>query len=163
MKSTIIILSICILCFSCKHEPLFMEETDGEITPFDSSYFENIDTILFGGDPCDPDTVYFENFIQPLLMSSCAQSGCHSVESAEDGVVLDSYYNIIVTGDVEPYDPNDSEIYEVITDNDLDDRMPPEGEDPLTAEQIQMIFNWIAQGAQNNSCSSCDTSGVTFS
>jgi hypothetical protein len=135
----------------------------GGVTPIDTSGNGNVDTVLFGGNPCDPDTVYFQNQILPFLAASCAQPGCHDAATAEDGVMLTDYFNIVTTGDVEPFDPNDSEIYETITDSDLDDRMPPAGEDPLSAEQIEMIYTWIAQGAQNNSCSSCDTTEVTFS
>jgi uncharacterized membrane protein len=78
-------------------------------------------------------------------------------------VILNSYINIINTGDVDPFDPWGSDLYEVLVDPDPDDRMPPAGEDPLTPGQIQMIFDWIAQGAQNNGCGSCDTTNITFS
>lgn len=148
---------------SCVHDP-YLSQTLSEVdNPFDTTGNGTTDTVLFGGNPCDPDSVYFENQILPFLTASCAQPGCHDAATAEDGVILNNYFNIISTGDVNPFDPNDSEIYETITDSDLDDRMPPAGEDPLTAAQIQMIYNWIAQGAQNNSCSSCDTAQVTFS
>ena len=45
---------------------------------------------------------------------------------------------------------------------DIDDRMPPAPEDPLTDQQIEMIFTWISQGAQNNSCNSCDTVNIGY-
>jgi uncharacterized membrane protein len=161
----ILIVSImtCMAYQSCKHDPILVEGPGGGIPPFDTTGNGNPDTVLFGGNPCDPDSVYFENQILPFLTATCAQPGCHDAATAEDGVMLTDYFNIINTGDVNPFDPNDSEIYETITDSDPDDRMPPAGEDPLTPAQIQMIYNWIAQGAQNNSCSSCDTSAVTFS
>ncbi|NNC83915.1 MAG: hypothetical protein HKN79_10080 [Flavobacteriales bacterium] len=144
---------------ACKHDPILDELIVED--PIDTTG-GGPDTTVFQGNPCDPDSVYFVNEILPFLTASCAQPGCHDAATAEDGVVLDSYFNIVTTGDVEPFDPADSEIYETITDSDLDDRMPPAGEDPLTAEQIQMIYDWIAQGAQDNSCSSCDTTEVTF-
>ena len=159
----ILILSMasCMMYQSCKHDP-FLADLPGGTTPVDTTDNGNPDTVLFGGNPCDPDSVYFENQILPFLTATCAQPGCHDAATAEDGVMLTDYFNIISTGDVEPFDPNDSEIYETITDSDPEDRMPPAGEDPLSQEQIQMIYNWIAQGAQNNSCSSCDTTAVTF-
>ena len=40
--------------------------------------------------PCDPDTVYFEMDVLPILLSSCGKSGCHDA-TAQDGVRLDSY------------------------------------------------------------------------
>jgi hypothetical protein len=118
-----------------------------------------------GGIPCDPDTVYFENHILPLLQSSCAIAGCHDQNSAADGVILTDYNNIINTGDVEPLDPEDSDLYEVLVDDDPDDRMPPPPRNPLTSGQIQLVYTWIAQGALNNYCDEidCDTLNVTFS
>jgi len=156
-------LGVVALFEACKHDPILDEGPLGEQQyPIDTTGNGNPDTVLFGGNPCDPDTVYFQNQILPFLAASCAQPGCHDAATAEDGVMLTDYFNIVTTGDVEPFDPNDSEIYETITDSDWDDRMPPAGEDPLSAEQIEMIYTWIAQGAQNNSCSSCDTTEVTF-
>lgn len=169
MKAKILLvllpLGICLLYQSCKHDPFLVEgpADGGGLAPIDTSGNGNIDTLGFGGIPCNPDTVYFQNEILPLLSSTCAQPGCHDAATAQDGVMLTDYFNIMSTGEVQPFDPNDSEIYEAITDSDPEDRMPPEGEEPLTADQIQLIFTWIAQGAQNNSCSACDTAEVTFS
>lgn len=159
----ILVVASCLVYQSCKHDPFLTEGPLGGPQPIDTTDNGNPDTVLFGGNPCNPDSVYFENQILPFLTATCAQPGCHDAATAEDGVMLTDYFNIISTGDVNPFDPNDSEIYETITDSDPEDRMPPAGEDPLTAAQIQMIYTWIAQGAQNNACSSCDTTSVTFS
>ncbi|RLD54415.1 MAG: hypothetical protein DRI97_11570 [Bacteroidetes bacterium] len=111
---------------------------------------------------CNPDTVYFQNTILPLVVSSCATTGCHDQASHKDGVILTDYASIIKTGEVKPGDPNDSEFFETLTD-DGDDLMPPPPYDPLSSEQIQMIRTWIVQGAKNNSCiDGCDTTNVTF-
>jgi len=112
---------------------------------------------------CDPDTVYFQNSILPMVVSSCGTTGCHDQESHRDGIILTDYASIIKTGGIKPGDPNDSEFLEVLTD-DGDDLMPPAPYDPLTSEEIQEISQWISQGANNNSCfDGCDTSSVTFS
>ena len=67
------------------------------------------------------------------------------------------------TGEIKPGDPNDSEFFETLTD-DGDDLMPPPPYSPLNSDQIQMIKQWILQGAENNICiDECDTSSVTFS
>ena len=111
---------------------------------------------------CDPDTVYFQNSILPLVVSSCATTGCHDQDSHKDGVILTDYASIIKTGEIKPGDPNDSEFFETLTDDD-DDLMPPPPFDPLNSEQIQLIRTWIEQGAENNSCiDGCDTTTVTF-
>jgi hypothetical protein len=142
---------------SCVHDPLVSDMPD---VPVDTG---GVDTSL-GGNPCHPDSVYFANDILPLLVSSCAIPGCHDPATAEDGVVLNSYNNIINTGDIEPGDPSDSDLYEVITETDPDKVMPPPGSGlSLTPDQIMDIFVWIQQGALDNSCSDCDTTDVTFS
>jgi len=115
--------------------------------------------------PCDPDTVYFVNDILPLIQSSCALSGCHDPATAQDGVILNNYQNIIQTGDIQPGDPDNSELYENLIETDPDKIMPPPPRSPLTATQIALVRKWILQGALNNSCDGgpCDTLNVTFS
>jgi mono/diheme cytochrome c family protein len=113
--------------------------------------------------PCDPDTIYFEMDVLPILMSSCAKSGCHDA-TAQDGVRLDSYAAVMASDVIKPGNPNDSELYEKITDDDPDDIMPPPPDTPLDAVQKEIIRKWIAQGAQNLFCDEmCDTVNVTFS
>jgi len=117
------------------------------------------------GIPCDPDTAYFQNDVLPIFISNCAKPGCHDAQSHEEGLVLDSYDNIMATDKIKPGDPNDSKIYKVLIDNDPDDKMPPPGNTPLTSDQINLIYTWILQGAKDNYCGggACDTSNVTFS
>ena len=111
---------------------------------------------------CDPDTAYFQNSILPLVVSSCATTGCHDQDSHKHGVILTDYASIIKTGEIKAGDPNDSEFFETLTDDD-DDLMPPPPYDPLNSEEIQLIRTWIEQGAENNSCiDGCDTTTVTF-
>ncbi len=118
------------------------------------------------GIPCDPNVIYFEQQVLPILISSCAKSGCHNSASAQDGVILNSYANVMNTGDVEPFNLGDSEIWEVITESDPDKVMPPPGENPLTQAQINLIAVWINQGAQNLVCDDglgpCDSVSVSF-
>lgn len=113
-------------------------------------------------DNCSSDTVYFVNDILPLISSNCAYSGCHDAGTAQDGVILDSYLNIINTADVRAGRPSNSDLYEVLLESG-EDRMPPPPNDALTAEEIAMIRKWIEQGAKNNKCNECDTTVVTYS
>ena len=114
--------------------------------------------------PCDPDTAYFQNEILPLLLSSCATTGCHDEQTAEDGVILVDYASIIETGKIKPGDPDDSELYEVLFKDNPEERMPPSPKDPFTSEQKSLIKKWILQGAKNNFCQTgCDTTNITFS
>ncbi|MFT7588228.1 MAG: hypothetical protein ACI959_000435 [Limisphaerales bacterium] len=161
MNRILIILLIGAFCYSitsCKHDPTIPKDVQIII---DTTV---VDTVI-NLDPCDPDSIYFENTILPLLNSSCAIPGCHDASTAEDGVILNDYLNIISTGEITPGDAFDSKLFEIITEDDPDDKMPPSGSGvSLTAEQIQLIFDWIQQGASNNGCSmDCDTSTVSFS
>ncbi len=148
----IIVFTYVLLSTQCKHKP--------DLT---------IDNIIIPEDPtqlhtCDPDTVYFQNDVLPLLISSCASSKCHDAETAEEGIILIDYLSVMQTGKIKPGDPNDSELYEKIIDDDPEERMPPLPKDALTPEQQDIIQIWIEQGAKNNSCDSdCDTLNVTFS
>ncbi len=111
---------------------------------------------------CHPDTVYFQNTILPLVVSSCATTKCHDEVSHRHGIILTDYESIIKTGKIKPGDPGDSEFFESLTD-DGDDLMPPPPYKPLDNEQIMLIKQWILQGARDNSCNDgCDTSDVTF-
>jgi hypothetical protein len=122
--------------YSCKHEP----------------------------EPIPPKQICFEEEVMPLIRSNCASaSGCHSDQNPAKGIRLDSYENILISGTVRPYNPGESELYEVLIENDVDDRMPymlP----PLSADKIALIYAWIEQGALNIPCSTpCDTANVTYS
>ncbi|MFN8180738.1 MAG: c-type cytochrome domain-containing protein [Bacteroidia bacterium] len=99
-----------------------------------------------------------------LLQGNCASSNCHDANDPEDGVQLTDYANILATAEVQPGDPSDSKLFEVLIDSDPDDRMPPAGQPQLSQAQIDLVYTWIAQGAQNNVCNSanCDTSAVTY-
>ena len=147
---------VIFLIYGCQHEP-------PEGPPVDLAG----STDGTGTDPiiCDSDTVYFQQAVLPLIVSSCAIPGCHDPGSNEDGVTLNNYQNIFNTGEIDPFDLDGSDLYEVITDSDPDDRMPPAGEyPPLSSDEIAIIRNWILQGALNNSCESaeCDTTNVTY-
>lgn len=152
--------SIIIGAASCKHDGLSPLDDDDMM----------IDTIPNtgggGGTPCDPNVVYFELEILPLLRSRCAFSGCHDAASAQDGVVLTSYERVMATADVRPNNLSGSDLYEVITEDDSDKRMPRPPNAPLSSDQINLIAQWILQGAQNLTCDanagSCNTSNVTF-
>lgn len=119
------------------------------------------------GIPCDPNVVYFEMQILPLLKSNCAKSGCHDAITHEKDIVLDSYENVMGSGVIEPFDLGNSDMFEVITDSDPDDRMPPAPNQRLTTEQINMIATWILQGAKDLTCDEnagqCDTTNITYS
>ncbi len=141
---------LVLIFFACKHD-IPQPEFDGPIPT------ESVN--------CDPQTVYFVQEILPIIQGSCAISGCHDPSSAQDGVILNNYLNIVNTGDIDPGNAGGSDLYEVLVEDDPDKVMPPPGNTPLSSEAIAMIANWINQGASNNSCLDldCDTLNVGFS
>lgn len=108
-------------------------------------------------------SVCFERDVLPVLRSSCGTTGCHDATTAEDGVILTSYGSVMKkNGLVKPFDPTESELYEVITKHPNDeDFMPPKPYAPLNQAAIDSIYNWIAKGALNEQCANtCDTTGT---
>lgn len=139
----------------CMHEPI--EEMDiDDPGGGDTTVVE---------DPCEPDVIYFERDILPIFTTSCAFSGCHNAESAEDGVILISYESVMASDIVRPFRLDNSDLYEVITDDDEDDRMPKPPAPRLSSEEIQLIANWILQGATNEICDwdmQCKSENISY-
>lgn len=151
----IVFIFIMMVFVSCKHEPEEYSITDPIIPD---------DTIPDVGIACNPDTAYFQNDVLPILISGCGMSGCHDASTAQDGVILTSYQNVMNTAGIKPGNPGDSELYKKITDGDPDERMPPPPMAALTTDQILIIRKWIEQGAKNNYCNAaCDTNSFSFS
>ncbi len=148
---------------SCVHDPIYdIDDNMNDTMDIDTT---DTDTTMMG-DPCDPGKVYFERDILPLLQTNCAFSGCHNEESAQDGVILTTYEQVINSGVVTPFRLDNSDLYEVLTDEDEDDRMPPPPAQRLSVEEIQLVSNWILQGATNDSCDyeiDCNTDNIRFS
>lgn len=160
----LIILLFGIIFTTCKHEPFLPNDTGNIGATGTTGTTGNTGN---SGRNCDPDTVYYFKDIQPILNSNCAFSGCHDANSAQDGVILTNYQQTISTGDVRAFNLDGSDLYEVITENDTDKKMPPPPRNPLSKEQKDLIAKWIMQGAKNLICDEnaglCDSVNVTFS
>lgn len=141
-----------IIIFACTHDSVIVPTTNGN---------NNNGNNNNGNNPiaCDPDTVYFQNEILPMLISNCAMSGCHNATSHQDGVILTDFSNVINTGKVKPFNPSKSDLYESIIETDVNKRMPY-NLPAMSIENIAKIKKWIDQGALNNYCTDCDTTGV---
>jgi len=110
---------------------------------------------------CSHDTIYFRNFVLPVIISGCTKSGCHDETTQRADLFLGSYEGI--SSLVNPFDPQGSELYKVLFSySETERRMPPDK--PLTMDQKSIIYWWIAQGGYNNLCDSivCDSSNVTY-
>lgn len=132
-------LFISLLTVGCKHKPV----VNGDPTVDDS---------------CDPNLVYFTNTIQPLLLSNCGFSGCHDAITHQEGLNVTTYESLMNGDFVVPGDPGESELYDVIVDGE----MPQSPYPHLSSEEAQLIYNWIQQGALNNTCAQCDTNSFAF-
>ncbi len=90
----------------------------------------------------------FSADIAPILTKRCAIAECHVVDGPHD-IDLRTYDMLMKGGDegaiVIVNDARESEIVEEIAEG----KMPPEGP-PLDAAQIQLIVDWINEGAKNN-------------
>lgn len=90
----------------------------------------------------------FQNDILPILLQRCAYSGCHDADGPHD-VDLRSFESIQQGGHhsalVVPGSARASDIVSVLVTG----TMPHEGP-PLDPAQIQLIIDWINEGAENN-------------
>jgi hypothetical protein len=93
--------------------------------------------------------VSFEKDVAPILASRCL--GCHGDENARGDLRLDTFGGIIAGSGgalVVPGKPQESVLVERITATG-DERMPKKG-NPLTADEIKKITEWIKGGAKFN-------------
>jgi len=93
--------------------------------------------------------ISYTHHIKPIMVAHCNE--CHNADKMKADLRLDSYEAIMKGSKfgavVVPGDPEESTFYYLTTfPVDDPDRMPKDG-DPLTTEQIQLIHDWIAQGA----------------
>ena len=97
--------------------------------------------------PPDTTTSYTAD-IQPIFDGRCV--GCH-VGAIQGGLRLDNYFLMMLGGNsgqvVIPFEPDSSILVQRI--EGILPRMPLVG-DPLTPEQIDLIRQWIAEGAVEN-------------
>ncbi len=149
------ILTLVLLLGSCKHEPMDVQP----VAPIGATNV-NPPPDTVGVVICDPDTVYFEQTVLPMMVSYCATAGCHNAASHQSGVRLYDYAHIHQY--VSPGNPSgtSSELIYAVNSN-----MPPFNHPQLTSAQVADLVTWITQGALNNSCQPtvCDTSNVSYS
>ncbi|MBL7794778.1 MAG: hypothetical protein JNK77_20750 [Saprospiraceae bacterium] len=164
MKNTLFVVFLLavltgMLIISCERDPVYYGDLYGE--PLDTTG-NPVDTMVLTH-PCDPDTVYFEQDLLPILRSNCALSGCHDVQSHREGVIYTTYQYTRTTGKVSTTNPTNSKMYKSLIDTDPEDRMPPAPQQPLTQAQISMILRWMQQGALDLHCdAACDTTNFKF-
>jgi hypothetical protein len=102
----------------------------------------------------------YDRDIQPILMSSCAVSGCHDAATHKEGIDFSSYAKTL--GAISKGNPAESKMYKAITANQSsEDFMPPKPYSALSKAAIDTIYSWIKRGGLNEECASpCDTTGT---
>lgn len=100
----------------------------------------------------------FNRDVLPVMLSSCAISGCHDASTSAEGIQLTSFQTVM-QGGVTPYQPNNSKLYKVISKlSGNKDLMPPSPYQKLPQPVIDSISRWIFLGAKNENCAMpCDT------
>lgn len=92
-------------------------------------------------------TVSFANDILPLLDSRCIN--CHGGNRTEKGLDLKTYAGLLSGSEngtvLTPGDAAHSHLIELIASGKMPKRGPK-----LTPEQVQLITDWVNQGALNN-------------
>lgn len=92
-------------------------------------------------------TVSFANDILPLFQSRCIS--CHGGNRTEEGLSLKTYADVMAGSEngavVTPGDADNSLLAEMV----IEQKMPKRGP-KLTPPQIQLIVDWINQGALDN-------------
>lgn len=105
--------------------------------------------------------ISFSADVQPIFSQRCAKSGCHVTSTAAFGLVLESgqaYGNLVnvpsaedsLLKRVEPGRSDLSYIIRKLEGNALGSRMPADGPPFLPDAEIQLIKDWIDQGALDN-------------
>src|SRR6202789_1319827 len=92
---------------------------------------------------------FFEEEVRPIFVNNCYD--CHSADSKiAGGLRVDDHAGILKGGDtgaaVVPGDPGKSLIINRINQTNPKRRMP-KGDDPLTADEINILTTWIKDGA----------------
>lgn len=100
-------------------------------------------------DDHDDAPVSFRAEIAPILLEQC--QACHGPREAGGQYRLDTFERLMAPDAdppiVAPGDPEESELYLLLTDPEPDFRMPADA-DPLPEQQIELIRRWIAEGAE---------------
>ena len=92
--------------------------------------------------------VDFARDIAPLLADRCLH--CHGPNTAEGGVRLDRFESVLAEADsgerpVVPGDPTSSHLLALVRGEEPE---MPEGGPPLTADEVERLRAWIAEGAK---------------
>jgi hypothetical protein len=97
--------------------------------------------------------VLYEDAVAPLLAKRCAK--CHAGPTPAARLRVDDYAALVEGGlsgpGIVPGKPDESFICQRVSlPPSHDDRMPPEGEPPMSAGEIRLVRFWVERGAARN-------------
>jgi hypothetical protein len=92
----------------------------------------------------------FVRDVAPILLKNCL--ACHDEQEANGGYQVSSFESLLKAGESEepavvPKDHAMSRLYQLIASDDAEERMPRDAE-PLSADEIARIREWIDAGAE---------------
>jgi hypothetical protein len=98
----------------------------------------------------DDRPIDFARDVQPILQQHCVP--CHGTARREHGLRLSDRKSALAGGDsgqkaIVPGKPDQSRLIRMITGQD-EKTMPPAGAKPLAGPQVEMLTQWIRQGAE---------------
>lgn len=115
--------------------------TDTAIPPTEAPTMES--TV----EPAASAGISFSNDVLPIIQSRCIN--CHGGQKVEEGLILKTYSDIMAGSDngpvIVPGDAGNSLLIELIAKLEMPKKGPK-----LTPPQIQVITDWVNQGALNN-------------
>ena len=92
-------------------------------------------------------TVSFANDILPIIQSRCI--GCHGRDRIEEGLDMNTHASLMAGSDngpvIVPGDAANSLLVELVATQKMPKRGPK-----LTPPQVQLITDWVSQGALDN-------------
>ena len=145
-------------------EPSAGESSSTASTTEPSGETSGSETGAAAGTPSEPDAVpddallarvpprvaLYEDAVAPLLSTRCAK--CHSGSKPAAQLRVDDYSALVEGGlsgpGIVPGKPDESFVCQRISlPPSDDDRMPPEGEPPMSAGEIRLVRFWVERGA----------------
>lgn len=105
-------------------------------------------TVLVDNSPAITETVQFSKTIVPILIKSCATSGCHSGSVAPNLTEANAYNSLVSGHFLNLSDPASSEVYLWLTGKK--GAAMPLGSANNPSNINALILAWIKQGAKNN-------------
>ncbi len=104
---------------------------------------------------CNEQAVSFAKDVKPIIDQHCVE--CHTNNgkgTMASGFVVDSYESLMKGTKFGPVvvagDPLSSSLYRLVSGEVDKSIQMPHNKDPLSADKIAKIEQWIAQGAKNN-------------